>query len=43
MTGHRTVIIRHAKLRRELASSVDIREIVLWQRSHVLYQVAITT
>jgi len=43
MTGHRTVIIRHAKLRRGLVSGVDIREIVLWQRSDVLYQVAYRT
>ena len=43
MTGHRTVVIRRATLRRAQPAPVMIREIVLWQRTDVLYELATTT
>lgn len=43
MTGHRTVVIRRVTLRRSNPKLVMVREIVLWQRTDVVYQIAITT
>jgi hypothetical protein len=42
VTGHRTVVIRKATLRRP-TPPVTVREITLWQRTDMRYQISITT